>query len=66
MSSNIAKGGRIEDLSELLWLAENKKSVVVQYGEKHLYVRPAAFLIGWPLKTLSRYSFYYAVKKATE
>lgn len=49
---------RIENINELLSLANQKRSVVVCYGGKQLYAKPAAFLIGWPLKTLSKYEFY--------
>ena len=62
MTKNITKGGKIDDLKELEWLSQNKRTVVVKYGNKDLYIKPAAFLIGWPLKTLLKYEFYYAIK----
>lgn len=62
MSKNIIKGERIEDLKELIWLADNKRSVVVVHRGRELYVRPAAFLIGWTLRTLLKFEFHYAIK----
>lgn len=62
MSKNIIKGERIDDLKELNWLACNRRSVVVVHGGRELYVRPAAFLVGWPLKTLLKFEFHYAIK----
>ena len=61
VSKNICKGGRIDDLNELVKLAKARKSVVVISG-CGTYVRPAAFMIHWPLAMILRHSIYYAIR----
>lgn len=60
VSKNIEKGKEITDLRVLLHLAKERRSVVVT--RVHTYVRPAAWVISWPLREILNYRFYYAVK----
>lgn len=62
VSKNISRGEQIKDLSELYSLACKKRSVVFQRGTFH-WVRPAAFLLFWPLAELLKGKVYYAVKE---
>lgn len=61
VSKNIAVGEPISNMDELLRLADEGKSVVV-HGAWGYYVKPAAFMIHWPLALLGRMKFHYSVK----
>lgn len=61
VTKNIEKGDRITSLDYLMTLAREKKSVVVYVGGDH-FVRPAAFVVNWPLSMVCRMHFYHAVK----
>jgi hypothetical protein len=61
VSKNITKGKEIKDLRELYSLAIKKQSVVV-YCNKWWYVRPAGFMINWPLAQLVHVQLFYSVK----
>ena len=60
ITKNIGKGEKINNLSELIRLAYEGKSVIVK-GPWHYWVRPAAFMINWPLYHLSKLSFFYSI-----
>lgn len=60
-SKNIAIGEPVPNLNELIRLANEGKSVVVR-GAWSCYVKPAAFMIHWPLALLSRMEFHYSIK----
>lgn len=61
VSKNIERGERITSLDFLMTLAREKKSVVVYVGGQ-LFVRPAGFVVNWPLSLVARMNFYHAVK----
>ena len=60
-SKNIAIGETVPNLNELIRLANEGKSVVVR-GTWGYYVKPAAFMIRWPLELLGRMEFHYSIK----
>jgi hypothetical protein len=62
VTKNIETGDRITSLDYLMSLARERKSVVVYVGGAH-FVRPAAFVVNWPLSMIVRMRFYHAVKK---
>lgn len=62
ISKTISRGGEITSLDYLLTLARAKRAVVVQHGNWY-WIRPAAFIVNWPLTTILRYKFYHAVKE---
>lgn len=61
VTKNICKGQPIENLSEILTLAKDSKSVVIERNG-YTAVRPAAFIQNWNLVELSRWKFFYSVK----
>jgi hypothetical protein len=61
VTKNIGKGEPISDLTELIRLAREKKSVVIR-GGWGCYVRPAAFMINWSLGQLAKMQFFYSIK----
>lgn len=61
VSKNIYRGGLITDINEIQRLALEKKSVVLRLGAQHL-VRPAAFILGWPLFMILKADLYYSVR----
>jgi len=61
VSKNIGKGEPLQNLNELIRLAYEGKSVIVCGGWGY-YVKPAAFMIFWPLYHLSKLKFYYSIK----
>jgi hypothetical protein len=60
VTKNIGKGEPINDLRELVRLANEKKSIIV-YGGWGCYVRPAAFMINWSLGQLAKMRFFYSI-----
>lgn len=59
VSKNLYRGDRIDDVRELLKLAEEKKSVAFQLGMTQRWVvRPAACIAQWSLTMLNRFTFY--------
>jgi len=60
ITKNIFRGGKITDLNEIKRLATERKSIVVGAGYGY-FVRPAAFILQWPLAMILRYSIYYSV-----
>jgi hypothetical protein len=65
VSKNISRGKEIVDLNEIPRLALEKRSVVVGMNKYTHYVRPAAFMLMWPLNQILKIKLYYAVKNAT-
>jgi hypothetical protein len=65
ITKNIIRGSLIEDLNELVQLAKYKESVVAYMGGSY-FVRPAAFMLNWPLSTILRTKIYHALKNETE
>jgi hypothetical protein len=61
ISKNISLGGKITDLNEIQRLASERKSLIVRMGGSY-FVRPAAFIIGWPMNLILRTELYYSVK----
>ena len=61
VTKNIAQGEQLPTLDELVRLAREGKSVVVG-SPYYRYVRPAAFMIRWPLFHLVPLKFYYTIK----
>lgn len=61
VTKNIGKGEPINDLRELVRLAEEKKSIIMRLGW-NWYVRPAAFMINWSLGQLAKMQFFYSIK----
>lgn len=62
VSKNIWKGAEITNLAELQKLAVDGKSVVVK-TKFYTYVKPAAFMINWPLCRLLNLTFFHAINK---
>lgn len=61
VTKNILRGDRIKDVTELVNLAKERKSVVVsQFGR--YYVRPAAFIMNWSILQVSTIELYHSVK----
>lgn len=60
VSKNIRRGSLIEDLNELVQLAQDGCAVVVYMGGSH-FVRPAAFMLNWPLSVILRTKIYHAL-----
>lgn len=67
VSRNYVTDGRVENFEELLFLADNKKSVAYQMGytRKTWFVRPAAFMVQWPLAQL-RNMMFFRIKRIEE
>ena len=61
ITKNIGKGEPISNLAELKRLALEGKSVIVETAW-HKYVRPAGFMINWPLTHLLNLKFFYSIK----
>jgi hypothetical protein len=61
VTKNIAQGEPLASLDELVRLARESKSVVVE-SPYYRYIRPAAFMIHWPLVHLVSLKFYYTIK----
>jgi len=64
VSKNISKGEPILNLRELISLAQEGKSVVIEYARRPgIYaVRPAAWLQNWSINECVKWNFYYSVK----
>jgi hypothetical protein len=60
VSKNRWRGSKIEDLNELIQLAQDKQSIVIGMGNIH-FVRPAAWVIQWPLQMILNRSVYHAL-----
>ncbi len=62
VSKNISKGGEI-GYDKLIELYQQRKSVVLVNKGSHsfAFVRPAAFIINWPLIQILRYKIHYAI-----
>jgi hypothetical protein len=59
VSKNLYLGEKIEDVRELLKLAEEKKSVAFKIGlTQQWMVRPAACIIHWSLRMITLREFY--------
>jgi len=61
VTKNIALGEQVPDLNELIRLAYERKSVIIR-GPWGYYIKPAAFMIHWPLYHLSKLKFFYSIK----
>jgi hypothetical protein len=62
VSKNISRGEEITDLREIKRLALNRESVVMSRGQFH-WVRPAAFILGWPLNEILNTKLFYSIKE---
>lgn len=62
VSKNIKQGSEIKDLKILLELALKAQSVVVKTNHGWFYVRPAAWIVNWPLREILKCTFYQSVK----
>lgn len=63
-TKNIRVGDSIKDLMDLKRLADEKKSVAFRRGIQQIWaVRPAAFMMQWPLAQLMNLKLYYTIKK---
>lgn len=60
VSKNRWRGARIDDLNELVILAKCRESVVISKGNVH-FVRPAAFVIQWPLAMILNNKIYHCL-----
>lgn len=60
VSKNRWKGSEITDLNELVVLAECKESVVLKLGGYHI-VRPAAFILNWPIAMVLRHKIFHSL-----
>ena len=59
VSKNLYKGELITDFTQLMVLADQKKSVCFHQGWESIWViRPASFIINWPLAMLVRMRLY--------
>lgn len=60
VSRNYVTDGRVKSFEELLSLADKKKSVAYQmgYARRTWFVRPAAFMVQWPLGQLRNMVFF--------
>jgi hypothetical protein len=61
VSKNIQKGDEIIDYKVIKSLALNRESIVLTNG-KVTFVKPAAFILGWPLSLILNFKFYYSIK----
>lgn len=52
-------GAQITDLSVLGDLALSKRSVVIKHQNPYYYIKPAAFMVNWPLRELLKLKLYY-------
>lgn len=65
VSKNISKGSQITSIDYLVTLAKERKSVVLEHGSGFWHsIRPAAFIINWPLITITRFKIFHAVKES--
>lgn len=62
VSKNISKGEPINDLKDIVRLANEGKSIIMQRHKDWHEVRPAAFYQNWRLIDLSRVKFFYTIK----
>lgn len=62
VSKNMKRGTLINDLNEIVQLAEDKCSVVIYFGKHTCKVLPAAVIINWPLRLILRYKIFNALK----
>ena len=53
-----ANFGDAADVLALLKLAEEKKAVIYRVVKNRIAIRPAAFIIQWPLAMIVRYKFH--------
>ncbi len=60
VSKNRWRGSRIDDINELVMLAKDKQSVVILQGKEHI-VRPAAWIIHWPLAMILNQHIYHCL-----
>lgn len=61
-SKNIRQGREIKDLRLLSALALERKSVVVKTIHGWVYVRPAEWLLQWPLSEIVKCQFFHSIK----
>lgn len=63
ISKNYVTDGVVESFEELLELAEERKSVAYCVGiRRHWFIRPAAFIVNWPLAKIKGFTFYKTKK----
>ena len=62
VTKNISKGELIVNLSEIVGLANEGKSIVIERNN-FITVRPAAFIQNWSLRECANWKFYYSIKK---
>lgn len=62
VTKNISKGELIVNLSEIVGLAKEGKSIVIERND-FITVRPAAFIQNWSLRECVKWKFYYSIKK---
>lgn len=63
VSKNYYRGGEITDLNEIVRLANNKESVVLEIAGKFNILRPASFILGMQLNYILRNKVYYSYHK---